>query len=66
MSPYEHREQGASYKQGKYRGKTDGRPWDSQPSAFVSGEWTKGDEYSWEKQIRGRNDGQNENRRIGD
>ena len=59
------REQTTSYKDGKYRGKPDGRPWDSQPPAYVPGEWVKGDEYGWEKQIRARNDGQNENRRIG-
>lgn len=58
------REQAGAYKQGKYQGKPDGRPWDSQPPAYVSGEWTKGDQYSWQKQIRARNDGQNENTRI--
>lgn len=59
------REQTASYKDGKYRGKPDGRPWDSQPPGHVAGEWIKGDQYSWEKQMRARNDAQNENRRIG-
>lgn len=59
------REQTALYKDGKYRGKPDGRPWDGQPPANVPGEWTKGDRYSWDKQMRSRNDGQNENRRIG-
>lgn len=29
------------------------------------GGWNKGDQYGWEKQMRARNDGQNENRRIG-
>lgn len=60
------REQTAAYKDGKYRGKPDGRPWDSQPPAYVAGGWAKGDEYSWEKQMRARNDSQNESRRIGD
>jgi hypothetical protein len=59
------REQTASYKDGKYRGKPDGRPWDSQPPASVPGEWAKGDQHGWQKQMRARNDGQNENRRIG-
>ena len=59
------RDQTASYKDGRYRGKPDGRPWDSQPPAEAAGGWNKGDQYGWERQVRARNDGQNENRRIG-
>ena len=59
------REQTASYEDGKYRGKPDGRPWDSQPPAYVAGEWAKGDENGWEKHLRARNSAQNESSRIG-
>ena len=53
------------YKQGKYQGKPDGRSWDNEPLAYGSAKWTKGDRASWESQIKARNDGQNENKRIG-
>lgn len=59
------REQTALYKDGKYRGKPDGRAWDGQPPAYMQGEWGKGDHDGWEKQLRARNSGQNENSRIG-
>ena len=59
------REQNASYKDGKYRGKPDGRPWESQPPAYVPGGWAKGDRIEWEKQMRARSAGQNEYQRIG-
>jgi len=54
------REQSALYKDGKYRGKPDGRPWESGEA-----EWKKGDRAGWQNQMRARNDAQNENRRIG-
>lgn len=54
-------------KQGKYQGKPDGKPWDNTPLAVGAGDakWTKGDKVSWETQIKARNDGQNEYKRIG-
>ena len=60
------REQSALYKDGKYRGKTDTRPWDNAPAQASAGGWTKGDHASWEDQLRSRSiNSQNENRRIG-
>ena len=54
-------------KQGKYQGKPDGKPWDNAPLAVGSAnaKWNKGDKVSWETQIKARNDGQNEYKRIG-
>ena len=61
------REQTASYKDGRYRGKPDGRPWDSQPPSYVSGGWVKGDRETWEGHLKSRQgQSQNEDRRIGD
>ena len=53
-------------KQGKYQGKPDGQPWDNSPLATgaYNAKWTKGDRTSWETQIKTRNDGQNEYKRI--
>jgi hypothetical protein len=60
------KEQTALYKDGKYRGKPDGRPWDNTPPpATTAGGWRKGDHSGWENQLRSRNAGQNENQRIG-
>ena len=55
-------------KQGKYQGKPDSRAWDNDPLAVGSGnaKWTKGNKVSWETQIKTRNNGQNEYKRIGD
>lgn len=58
-------DQTARYEDGKYRGKSDSRPWDNAPLAYVPGAWDKGDHTTWEKQIRARSEGQNEHRRIG-
>ena len=55
-------EQVVHYQQGKYQGKPDGKPWDSEPLADAK--WTKGDKASWEAQIKQRNQGQNEYKRI--
>ena len=49
--------QTAQYKQGEYRGKSDGLPWEG-------GDF-KGDKVAWEKAIKARNSGQNEYARIG-
>jgi len=56
------REQVIVYKQGKYQGKPDSKPWDSDPAAslYTSSKWTKGDQTSWENAIRTRNLYQNE------
>ena len=56
--------QSASYKDGSYRGKPDGRPWDNAPPPPAAA-WSKGDQGAWENHIRERNAAQNENRRIG-
>jgi len=52
-------------KQGKYQGKPDTAPWVNAPLAYGSASWTKGDEASWENQIKARNATQNEYNRIG-
>jgi hypothetical protein len=56
------------YKQGKYQGKPDARPWDNEPLAYGnnagSGKWTKGDRASWESQIKARQLAQHEDKRI--
>lgn len=44
------------YKQGKYQGKADTRPWDNPTFA--------GDKAKWEGSIRSRNQNQNEYKRI--
>ena len=49
--------QTTSYKQGEYRGKPDGLPWEG-------GDF-KGDKVAWDKAIKARNNGQNEYARIG-
>jgi hypothetical protein len=54
------------YKQGKYQGKPDGLPWNSEsPVAELrGGKWTKGDRASWEDQIKQRQLAQHEHKRI--
>lgn len=52
------------YKQGKYQGKPDTKPWDNAPLAQDGGTWTKGDKVTWEKQINARSLGQNDYNRI--
>jgi hypothetical protein len=54
------------YKQGKYQGKPDGLPWNSEsPIAELrGGKWTKGDRASWEDQIKQRQLAQHEHKRI--
>ena len=47
-----------------YQGKTDAKPWDSEPLAYGSGKWNKGDRTSWETQIKARQQSQNEDKRI--
>lgn len=59
-------EQVVVYKQGKYQGKPDGRPWDNAPLAAeqLGGKWNKGDRGSWEEQIKNRQFAQHEHKRI--
>ncbi|MGE5946256.1 MAG: hypothetical protein ACM35F_06125 [Betaproteobacteria bacterium] len=57
-------EQVVVYKQGKYQGKPDAQPWNSEPLAYESAKWTKGDRASWETQIKGRQLAQHEHKRI--
>jgi len=47
----------------RYQGKRDTDPWNNDPLAY-SGKWTKGDRTSWETQIKARQQGQNEDKRI--
>jgi hypothetical protein len=48
----------------RYQGKRDGKPWDNDPLAYDSGKWSKGDRTSWETQLKTRQLGQNEDKRI--
>jgi hypothetical protein len=59
-------EQVVVYEQGKYQGKPDSRPWDNEPAAQAlrGGTWTKGDQASWESQIKSRQLAQHEHKRI--
>ncbi|TSA16509.1 MAG: hypothetical protein D4R74_04570 [Betaproteobacteria bacterium] len=60
------KEQVIVYKQGKYQGKPDTRPWDNEPGANTTSKWTKGDKSSWESALKSRSQSQNEYVRIGD
>ncbi len=55
-------EQVVVYKQGKYQGKPDSKPWSNDPSAavYTPQKWTKGDQASWEGALKARNMAQNE------
>ncbi len=49
----------------RYQGKRDTKPWENEPLAVAgSGKWTKGDRASWETQIKARQLGQHEDKRI--
>ena len=54
------------YKQGKYQGKPDALPWNSEsPAAELrGGKWTKGSRESWEESIKTRQLAQHEHKRI--
>jgi hypothetical protein len=60
------KEQVVVYKQGKYQGKPDARPWDndSPVAELRGGKWSKGDRASWEEQIKNRQLAQHEHKRI--
>jgi len=46
----------------RYQGKVDAKPWNSEPpvAELRGGTWTKGDQQSWEEQIKRRQGFQNE------
>lgn len=54
----------------RYQGKRDTKPWDNEPLALAAqstaggGKWAKGDRASWETQIKARQMGQHEDKRI--
>jgi hypothetical protein len=50
------------YEQGKYKGKSDTKPWENEPggSLYTTSRWNKGDKASWETALKARNQGQNE------
>lgn len=56
------RSQVVAYKNGKYQGKTDAKPWENGPGAalYTTSKWTGGDQASWETALRTRSQGQNE------
>jgi hypothetical protein len=56
------REQVIVYKQGKYQGKPDTKPWENDPAAslYTTSKWSKGDKTGWETAVRSRNLAQNE------
>lgn len=57
--------QATTYKQGKYQGKTDARPYEAGPSAFSADKsWQPGDKVAWEKAIKTRQQAQNEYNRA--
>jgi hypothetical protein len=56
-------EQTAGAKAGKYQGRPDSAPWNNEPLA-MGPKWQKGDRTSWEEQIKKRQLGQHEDRRI--
>ena len=49
-------EKSVVYKQGVYQGKPDSKPWDN--------DQFKGNQVEWEKSIKARNQGQDENSRV--
>ena len=59
-------EQVIVYKQGKYQGKADSKPWENEPggSLYTTSKWTKGDKASWETAIKTRSQDQNEYTRV--
>ena len=50
----------------RYQGKRDGKAWDNAPAVaeLRGGTWTKGNQQSWEEQIKNRQLGQHEHKRI--
>ena len=60
------RDQVTVYKQGKYQGKPDSKPWENAPAAslYTTSKWNQGDKTSWESALRMRNLAQNEYNRA--
>jgi len=60
------RDQVTVYKQGKYQGKPDPKPWENDPAAslYTTSKWGKGDKTSWETAVKARNLAQNEYTRV--
>lgn len=60
------REQVIVYKQGKYQGKPDTKPWENGPgtSLYTTSKWNQGDKTSWESAVKARNLAQNEYNRA--
>ena len=57
--------QATTYKQGKYQGKTDARPYDAGPSTYSQEKsWQAGDKTAWEKALKTRQQAQNEYNRA--
>ena len=56
------REQVIVYKQGKYQGKADTRPWENDPAAglYTTSKWKAGDKSGWETALKSRTENQNE------
>jgi hypothetical protein len=56
------KEQVVVYKQGKYQGKADTKPWENDPGAslYTTSKWKAGDKTGWETALRSRNQNQNE------
>jgi len=56
------RDQVTVYKQGKYQGKPDTKPWenDSAANPYPGSKWNKGEKASWESAVKTRNLAQNE------
>jgi len=59
-------EQVVVYKQGKYQGKPDTKPWENAPGAslYTTSKWNQGDRTSWESAVKTRNLAQNEYNRV--
>ena len=60
------REQVIVYKQGKYQGKPDTKPWENGPesSLYTTSQWDQGNKTSWEAAVKTRNLAQNEYNRV--
>jgi hypothetical protein len=60
------RDQVTVYKQGKYQGKPDTKPWENAPGAslYTTSKWNQGDKTSWESAVKTRNLAQNEYDRV--
>jgi hypothetical protein len=62
MSGCGEKEQVVVYKQGKYQGKPDTKPWENDPGAslYTTSKWKAGDKSGWETALKSRNQNQNE------